>query len=63
MEPCSILMTAIVILMEPLLPWGMNQMSRRIQPVDKRSNVTAKEVLLQAAAMMEQTPVMLATYR
>jgi hypothetical protein len=22
MEPCSILMTAIVILMEPLLPWG-----------------------------------------
>jgi hypothetical protein len=41
----------------------MNQMSLRIQPVDKRSNVTAKEVLLQAAAMMEQTPVMLATYR
>jgi hypothetical protein len=23
MEPCSILMTAIVILMEPLLPWGI----------------------------------------
>jgi hypothetical protein len=22
MEPCSILMTTIVILMEPLLPWG-----------------------------------------
>jgi hypothetical protein len=37
------------------------QMSRRIQPVDKRSNVTANEVLLQAAAIMEQTPVMLAT--
>lgn len=41
----------------------MNQMSRRIQPVDKRSNVTAKEVLLKVAAMIEQTPVMLATYR
>jgi len=41
----------------------MNQTSRRIQPVHKRSSVTAKEVLLQAAAMIEQTPVMLATYR
>jgi hypothetical protein len=37
----------------------MNQTRWLIQPVDKRNRVTAKEVLLQAAAMMEQTAVML----
>lgn len=40
-----------------------NHTRRRVQPWVKRSSRMAKEVLLQAAAMMEQTPVTLATKR
>jgi len=39
----------------------MNQTSLRTQPVETRSSVMAKAVLLQAAATMEHTPVTLAT--